>query len=62
MSHARITAATATATLVDQAVAIRHDERIEVALAEAWHDALGGRCAARESRERSREPDLGPSR
>ena len=49
MSHIRITARRSDGTVIDRQVEIRNDQRCEVALAKAWRDVLGARCAARES-------------
>ena len=56
MSHVRITATADGRTFVDRHVDLRSDQRVEVAVATAWHDVLGGPCMAREIRPGKRAP------
>lgn len=56
MSHVRITATADGRAFVDRHIEISCDQRVEVALAAAWHDVLGGPCMAREIRPGKRAP------
>ena len=57
MSHVRITATHPDGTVVDRQVEIRNDQCLESALAKAWSDVLGGRCAARQVPEQEPPPE-----
>ena len=57
MSHVRITATHPDGTVVDRQVEIRNDQCLESALAKAWADVLGGRCAARQVPEQESPPE-----
>lgn len=48
MSSIRITAIRPDGTVVDRLVEIKNAQRLESALAKAFSDVLGGRCAARQ--------------
>ena len=58
MSNLRITATRPDGTVVDRQVEIRNDQHLETALAKAWADVLGGRCAARQVPEQEPPPAL----